>query len=88
MPEVKKCVGCGDVENISYFSLKDNGFKCANCGRLDKSAISISPTTVDAIRYVIGAPAKKIFSFDLSEENLKELSLVSTIYLKEKIELC
>ena len=61
-------------------------FKCSSCGKTDKSCIEIAPAAVDAIKYITLAPAKKIFSFDLSEESLKEISLISKIYLKEKIE--
>lgn len=86
MPKVTKCANCDEDTKIAYFSIISDGCKCENCGRVDKSAISINPTTVDAIRYIISAPAKKIFSFELSEESLKEISLVSKVYLKEKIE--
>lgn len=85
MPKIHKCVNCEEEKNIGYFSILNDGFKCTNCGKLDKSAITISPTTVDAIRYIVSAPAKKIFSFDLPEEAIKEISLVSKIYLNEKI---
>ena len=87
MPKVSQCVNCDEKEKITYFSIVDDGFKCVNCGKTDKSAISICATTVDAIRYIISAPAKKIFSFDLPEESLKEISLISKVYLNEKIEL-
>lgn len=87
MPQIDKCVKCDEKENIVYFSIVDDGFKCINCGKVDKSAISINPTTVDAIRYIIKSPAKKLFSFELPEESLRELSLISKIYLKEKLEL-
>ena len=87
MPKINKCVNCDEQEKITCFSIADNGFKCTNCGKVDKSAITISPTTVDAIRYIIMAPAKKIFSFELSEESLREISLLSKVYLNEKLEL-
>ena len=87
MPKVNGCTNCGSKEKIAYFSIVDNGFKCAECGRSDKSAISINPTTADAIRYIIVSPAKKIFSFELPEESLRELSLVSKIYSEDKLEL-
>ena len=87
MPKVEKCVKCGETENIAYFSIADDGFKCINCGKVDKSAISLSATTVDAIRYVIFSPAKKIFSFDLPEESVREISLISKIYLEDKLEI-
>ena len=85
-PQAQKCVNCGIDADIQYFSLRDNGFKCSSCGKQDKSAISILPATVDAIRYIIMAPAKKIFSFTVPEESVKELEMVAKLYLNEKLE--
>lgn len=86
MPKVNNCCNCNN-NDIAFFSIADNGYKCSNCGRCDKSAISMCVTTVDAIRYIISSPAKKVFSFELSEESIKEISLISQIYLREKLEL-
>lgn len=85
-PKIDKCKNCNEEINIKYFSIKDDGIKCGACGKIDKSAIQISEGTLTAIRYIITAPAKKIFSFNVSEECVKELELVSKIYLNEKIE--
>ena len=85
-PKIDKCKNCNEEINIKYFSIKDDGIKCGACGKIDKSAIQISEGTLTAIRYIITAPAKKIFSFNVSEECIKELELVSKIYLNEKIE--
>ena len=86
MPKIDKCKTCEEELDIKYFSIKDDGIKCGACGKIDKSAIEISEGTLTAIRYIIKAPAKKIFSFNVSEECIKELKLVSKIYLNEKIE--
>lgn len=85
-PTIDKCNVCGAKEEFSYFSLLDNGFKCTNCGRQDKGAIQISETTKDAIRYIILADAKKIYSFEINEEAKRELKVVSKLYLTEKLE--
>ena len=85
-PEIKYCTTCKTNENLSYFSIKDNGFKCLSCGKVDKSAIQISNSTITAIRYIMMSDAKKIFSFQISDENLKELNLVSKLYFNEKLE--
>lgn len=85
-PQVQKCTNCGIEADIRYFSFKDNGFKCSSCGKQDKSAIAILPATVDAIRYIALAPAKKIFSFNIPEESIKELEIVAKLYLNEKLE--
>ena len=46
----------------------------------------MSETTKDAIRYIILADAKKIYSFQIPEESQKELKIISKIYLTEKLE--
>jgi len=76
----------GTNEKLNYFSIKDNGFKCQSCGIIDKSAIKILEGTKDAIRYSILAPAKKIFSFQIAGSCIKELEMVSKLYLNQKLE--
>lgn len=85
-PIIKNCTECNKEENLSYFSFKDNGFKCNSCAKQDTGAIQISETTKKAIRYILMAPAKKLFSFDISNENKKQLSLVSKLYTNIKLE--
>lgn len=85
-PVVDKCTNCGKQEELSYFSLKDNGLKCSSCGKVDKGAISLSDSTVKSIKYIIWADAKKIFSFDLSNENKQELKILTKTYLNKCLE--
>lgn len=85
-PIIDKCKTCGEQEALVYFSFKDSGLKCEKCGRQDKGAIQISEATVTAIKYIVMAPPKKLFSFNLSEEAQKELELVSKLYLNDKLD--
>ena len=85
-PRVQKCVECGKEENLNYFSLKDNGFKCIACSKQDTGAIQISETTRKAIQYITMAPPKKLYSFNISEENKKQLSMISKLYTNLKLE--
>ena len=85
-PQIRECTKCKNQEHICFFSISDNGFKCKNCGRVDKSCIEIGEATVKAIKYIVMAPDKKIFSFNLEEKSLRELDLVTKIYLNEKLE--
>ncbi len=85
-PNTRECVGCKEKENIKYFSIKDNGFKCDKCGRLDSGAIEISEATQNAIKYIMAADSKKVFSFELSDNAQKELKLVADVYMNEKLE--
>ncbi len=86
MPRVMNCVNCKEKEQLGYFSIRDNGIKCEPCSRQDKSSIYMSKSTINAIKYTINAPAKKVFSFDLKNEALEEFKLITKIYFNEKME--
>lgn len=85
-PIINECENCKEKENLTHFSFRDSGFKCAVCAKQDKGAMEISPTTKDAIKYIIIADSKKIFSFDVPEDSIRELEIISKIYLQEKLE--
>lgn len=85
-PRILSCTNCKEKDNLSYFSIKDNGFKCEACARQDKSSLQMSESTKNAIKYTITAPAKKLFSFNLINESLEEFKLICKIYFNEKLE--
>lgn len=85
-PEIEECKTCKEKENLTKFSIRDNGFKCTACGKPDKGAIDMSETTKDAIRYIILSDAKKIYSFQVPKESIEELKIISKLYLTEKLE--
>ena len=85
-PEINECKNCKTKDDLTFFSFKDSGFKCKICAKQDKGAIEISETTKDAIRYIILSSAKKIFSFEVPKDTIKELEIISKIYLQEKLE--
>lgn len=85
-PRILKCINCKEENNLKKFSIRDNGFKCETCGRQDKSSIDMSESTKNAIKYVVTVPPKKLFSFNLKDESLKEFELITKIYFNEKLE--
>lgn len=85
-PQVMKCASCKEKEDLVYFSIKNNGLKCKICGKQDTSTISISKSTLNAIKYTVTAPPKKLYSFQLKEEALEEFKLVTKLYFNEKLE--
>lgn len=86
-PNVIECTSCKEKEKLVYFSMKDNGLKCQNCGKLDTSSISIAQATELALKYIMMAPPKKLFSFHMTEEGIKELQLISQLYVKKILEI-
>ena len=85
-PNVRECTCCKSKENLTHFSIIDNGFKCSSCSKQDTGSINMSDPTKNAIMYIMSADPKKIFSFELSEKCQKELELIANIYLNEKLE--
>lgn len=85
-PRTGECINCKTKDNLEYFSIKDNGFKCNSCYRQDTSSIKMTQSTQYAIKYIVGTQAKQLFSFNLKDDSLKELMLISKIYLNEKLE--
>ena len=85
-PRIEECTNCGQKEDLVYFSIKDNGMKCKECYTQDKSAIKITSSTLLALKFIIEAPPKKLFNFNLKDESLKELELLSKVYFNEKLE--
>ena len=88
MPNIYECINCKNpIDNeMKYFSFKDNGFKCTLCGKNDKGAVDINESTVKALKYIVMCPAKKIFSFNVSEDTINELKIISNILLNDKLE--
>ena len=85
-PQINECTNCKAKENLKYFSMQNSGLKCASCGKVDKSCIEISDGCLNAVRYIVLSPDKKVFSFNLSENVQKELELVIKLYTNLKLE--
>ena len=85
-PRITECTNCKQKENLQYFSLRDNGFKCNACAKQDTSCLTMSESTANAIRYIVMSPAKKLYSFNLKDESLNELKLITKLYFEEKLE--
>ena len=85
-PRITECTNCKQTQKLHFFSLKDNGFKCESCAKQDNSCLQMSESTATAIKYIVMVPAKKLYSFNLKDESLNELKLISKLYFNEKLE--
>ena len=81
-----ECTSCRKKEDLTHFSIRNNGVKCNICSKSDKSVIEISNSTLYAIRYIVMSNPKKLFSFNIPDASIEELKLISKIYLDEKLE--
>lgn len=85
-PNMRFCKSCKGEGDLEYFSFKEDSLKCKTCGKQDKSAISLEIGTIYALKYIITSPSKKLFSFDVSQNVIKELKMISKVYLNDKLE--
>ncbi|MBE6672985.1 MAG: DNA repair protein RecO [Ruminococcaceae bacterium] len=85
MPDLSSCSDCSEEPAAPlFFDLQEGNLLCGSCRQLNlrqTPLVSIGNDTLSAMRYVLTAPAKRIFSFLLSEQSLEELSLLAERFL-------
>ena len=86
MPVVNGCSACGDDGTPEYFSPECGGILCKNCHSVLRDDLPLSFDSYKALVYVLYAEEKKIFSFNVSDNVLKELSEISEKYFLSKAE--
>ena len=87
MPDLSGCHLCGsDIPD--YFDLSAGVLECSRCRSFEPSGIRlpVSVGTVQAMQYISTCDAKRLFSFDLGEENMLQLSQVTEAYLTTQLE--
>jgi len=82
-PDLSGCAICGCEEMDDPMISLDNGVVCCrSCRDASMGAVaSLCPGSLSAMRYIISAPAKQLFSFKLDEHELKKLSSATEAYL-------
>ena len=81
-PEVGQCMICGS-EAVSGFDLS-GGTVCRTCKGKDARDLSLG--SIYAMRYILNADEKRLFSFEVTDDVLKELSGICEKYFTDKTE--
>lgn len=88
MPDLLMCPRCGVYESDEMYFLLSGQLFCKDC--FEKSPLpqgaKISKSIALALRHLVFAEDKKLFSFSLSEESLRRLSDITENYLSRKVE--
>lgn len=88
-PALDGCAVCGrtDVQEPAL-RLRDGELCCAACARTDgaRHAMKLTAGTLDAMRYILTADAKKIFSFSLGDAALRNLGAVCEAYMAAQLD--
>lgn len=80
MPDFTGCSECGKEDGKYFYFRPDLGdIVCQNCR--GEYGIKIARDVLSALRYIVSAGAKRIFSFKISDEGLKQLSGITENYV-------
>ncbi len=88
MPDLLMCPRCGVYEAEEMYFILNGQIFCSNC--FEKNPLpqgtKISKSLALALRHLVFAEDKKLFSFSLSEKSLERLSDITEEYLSRKVE--
>ena len=86
-PMLEGCVSCGREPEDALFSLAGGGIHCRGCAPGARGiSLPLGQEALSAMRFVVTAPPKRILSFTLSPEGLRQLGDVCEAYLLAQLE--
>ena len=83
-PNVFTCLKCQKEEELTWFSIRHGGTLCKNCGE-QEGAVALHTSTLYAMQYIITSPVEKLYTFQLSEEVLRELERIMKRYMEQYV---
>ena len=85
-PSVERCAACGEEQPADpVFDLIDGRLFCRQCCQRG-SAVSLESKSLAAMRFILSASPKQIFSFDLTGDALVTLGFAAENYLLTQTE--
>ena len=87
-PQTEACPACGrQPPDDPVFSLNGGSVHCRGCppGTAGVS-LPVSPETLDAMRYIVAAPPKRILSFRISDDAARQLADLTEAYAAVQLE--
>lgn len=80
-PQVFECMKCGDRERDKVFSVRKGGVLCRECTAGVPDGVSLLPSTLYSMQYIISLKTEKLYNFVVKEEVLIELENIVTEYI-------
>lgn len=84
MPDLTGCHICGS-DAVTLFDLSGGALLCHTC-QSGSIRMPVTAGVLDAMRYIISCPPKRLFSFSVGQENLEQLSGLTEAYLTTQLE--
>lgn len=84
-PQVVYCMQCEKgIDSDAYFDFDNSSIVCKNCTKR-ANTMKISEATAKALKYIVYVNPQKLFSFNLSDDSVRQLSELSKRYIKEHL---
>lgn len=83
-PDLSACIVCGTPQPVQPVAMLEAGtVRCQSCSMTGTGGIQmpLSTAALEAARYILTCDLKKLFSFRLPEEELRQLGKFSEAYL-------
>ncbi|MDO4287175.1 MAG: DNA repair protein RecO [Eubacteriales bacterium] len=82
-PELNGCGACGETESDTWSFLLENGaLICGECRkRVGGTYFAVPQGVLDAMRYILSCPGKKLFAFAVNEQTAQQLGMICERYL-------
>jgi DNA repair protein RecO (recombination protein O) len=86
-PDLFGCHICGS-QTPARFDLSAGQLECVNCRSRESNGIRmpVTPSILEAMRYICLCDPKKLFSFQLGKETLEQLGNLTEAYLTTQLE--
>lgn len=86
-PDLFGCHMCGN-QNPERFDLSAGQLECKTCRNPESRGIRmpVTPSVLEAMRYICLCDPKKLFSFQLGEETMAQLAALTEAYLTTQLE--
>lgn len=86
-PDLSGCIRCGK-EYPDKFDISGGHLECTSCRSMESEGIRmpVSVGALDAMRYICYCDSKKMFSFEIGAETIRQLSQITESYLTTQLE--
>ena len=87
MPDIIGCHACGSL-TPDRFDISAGRLECSGCRSMDSDGLRLPVNlgTIQAMQYITMCDPKKLFAFQLGEENMEQLSHLTEAYLTTQLE--
>ncbi|MGN0438403.1 MAG: DNA repair protein RecO [Lachnospiraceae bacterium] len=82
--DASHCMKC-NCDKLEAFYLPGNGFLCEKCAVQIENVKYVSQTAIYTLQYILSAPLKKLYTFQVNEEIYLEIESIIDGYFKKHV---